>query len=110
MESTSKSQSKSFKVDVVFHGQQKGQDLPPVRGYLFDRSGKLLYSDLVAKGSGTFPSAPQAGQKVLVGPDLLGENRKPPADLEAQLVKAQAVSQDVIPQLLKDNLRVVVGG
>jgi hypothetical protein len=81
MESTSKAQAKGFKVDVVFHGQQKGQELPPARAYLFDRMGKLLASELVGKQGVTFAVEPQAGQKVMVGPDVLGSSKKPPADL-----------------------------
>ena len=109
MESTSKAQAKGFKVDVVFHGQQKGQELPPARAYLFDRMGKLLASELVGKQGVTFAVEPQAGQKVMVGPDVLGSSKKPPADLEAQLVKASAVTQDIIPQQLRDGLKVAIG-
>src|SRR5664279_2131427 len=109
MESTSKGQAKGIKVDVVFHGQQKGQDLPPVRAYLFDRTGKLLGSELAGKGAVTFAVEPHAGQKVMVGPDVLGTSKKAPADLEAQLVKANAVVQDVIPQLVREGLKVPIG-
>ena len=108
MESTSKAQAKGIKVDVVFHGQQKGQELPPARAYLFDRTGKLLGSELVGKQGVTFAHEPQRGQKVMLGPDLLGTNKKAPADLEAQLVKASAVTQDVVPQLVKEGLQIAV--
>lgn len=108
MESTSKAQAKGIKVDVVFHGQQKGQELPPARAYLFDRTGKLLGSELVGKQGVTFAHEPQRGQKVMVGPDLMGANKKAPADLEAQLVKASAVTQDVVPQLVREGLQVAV--
>ena len=108
MESTSKEQTKGIKVDVVFHGQQKGQELPPARAYLFDRTGKLLGSELVGKQGITFAHVPQHGQKVMLGPDLLGSNKKAPADLEAQLVKASAVTQDVVPQLVKEGLQIAV--
>jgi hypothetical protein len=100
--------TRGFKVNVVFHGQEAGQDLPPTRAYLFDRSGKLLASELVANGQAAFRVNPAAGQKVLVGPDLLAETRKAPPDLEARLVKAKAVTQDVIPQLAGPVLRIPI--
>jgi hypothetical protein len=108
MANTPKAQARSFKVDVAFHGQQKGEELPPTRAYLFDRAGKLVESVSVVNGSAGFKSEPKVGQKVVVGPDLVTEGNKVPADLEAQLVKSNAVTQDVIPQTLKDNIRVAV--
>ena len=104
----SKSSAKSFKVEVVFHGQEKGRELPPSRAYLFDRTGKLVASDLVGKAGITFPAEAQRGQKVMVGPDLLGASKKAPADLEAQLVKANAVTQDVTPAQLRDGVKVAI--
>jgi hypothetical protein len=100
--------ARGFKVNVVYHGQEAGQELPPTRAYLFDRSGKLLRSEVVTKGQAAFPVTPAAGQKVLVGPDLLTESKTPPPDLEARLIKAKAVTQDVIPQLVKQGIRIPI--
>ena len=100
-------QAGGFKVNVAFHGQQKGEDLPPSRAYLFDRSGRLLDSAQVVNGVAQFQSEPRVGQKVMVGPDLMKEAR-PPLDLEAQLVKANAVTQDIVPQVVKTGLNVAV--
>ena len=37
-----KAEQRSITVTVKFQGQQKGQELPPARAYLFDRTGRLL--------------------------------------------------------------------
>ncbi len=107
MANAPKASAGSFKVNVVFSGQQKGEDLPPSRAYLFDRSGKLLDSEVVVNGAAAFRVEPKAGQKVMVGPDLYVAG-KPPADLEAQLVKSNAVTQDIVPQVVKSGLRVPI--
>ncbi len=108
METTSKAQLRGFKVEVAFAGQVKGQELPPTRAYLFDRSGKLLASEPVSKGVFTFAHEPQPGFKVMVGPDLLKESKKAPADLEAQLVKAGAVTQDIVSHRISDVVRIPI--
>jgi hypothetical protein len=107
MDNTPKAPTGGFKVNVTFHGQQKGEDLPPSRAYLFDRSGKLLDSAPVVNGAALLYAEPKVGQKVVVGPDLVTEARQP-LDLEAQLVKANAVTQDIVPQIVKTGLNVPV--
>src|SRR5579864_6877140 len=42
-----KAEQKSIKVQVKFQGQQKGQELPSTRAYLFDRTGHFIDSKLV---------------------------------------------------------------
>jgi len=107
MATTPKAQTGGFKVKVAFHGQQKGEDLPPSRAYLFDRSGKLLDSAQVVNGVAQLKSEPKVGQKVMVGPDLVQEDR-PPLNLEAELVKASAVTHDVVPQVVKTGITIAV--
>lgn len=99
MESKSKSQG-TLTVNAVLHAQHKGQELPPARAYLFDRSGQLVDSKPVGKEAVSFPIASDQPYQVVVGPDLLAGGEKPtPADLMAQISKANAVRKDYIPQL-----------
>jgi hypothetical protein len=105
MDARSKAQNRTLRVDVVFQDLGKGEDLPPSRAYLFDRAGKLVESQAIAKDPVTFPVDPEQRYQVMVGPDLLRDTKQPPADLAAQLAQAKVVRQDVIPQLKQDALR-----
>jgi len=104
VEKSAKSQG-TLKVNAVLHAQHKGQELPPARAYLFDRSGQLVSSQSVGTEALSFPIASDQAYQVVVGPDLLaGGEKTAPADLMAQLSKANAVRKDYIPQLKQDVL------
>src|ERR1700720_2863066 len=81
---------------------QEGQKLPAARAYLFDRAGRLVDSQTVAKTI-TFKVRPDQDYRVTVGPDLLKDNL-PPDDLLAQLAKSKAVSQDSRYQLAQNRI------
>jgi hypothetical protein len=102
-----KSKTRSLKVEVVFHGREGGESLPPTRAYLFDRAGKLVKSERVEKGELSFDVAPDQNYRVVVGPDLIGTGQEPP-NLEQQLSEANAASHDVIAQLNQTSVRVAL--
>lgn len=110
MPSPSKAQTGSgLRVLVVFHGLEKGQELPTTRAYLFDRAGKLLESEPAGKHEIQFHSEPHAGQKVYIGPDLTTEGKVQGTNLEAQLVQAGAVRRDITPLGLEGVARIPIG-
>ena len=82
--------------------RQEGQQLPAARAYLFDRAGRLVDSQPVAK-TVTFKVQHDQDYRVTVGPDLLKDG-KAPADLAAQLAKANALSKGSRYQLAQDTL------
>ena len=84
---------KSITVDVKFQSQQKGQELPPSRAYLFDRAGRFVGSKLVDGKPLTFSVDAVPKYQFRVGPDLLKDKKAPRADLAAQLDMAKAVPQ-----------------
>jgi hypothetical protein len=86
---------RSLQIHIAFNGQQQGEDLPPVRAYLFDRSGKLLRSEPAGKGTVSLPAPRGIDYRLIVGPDLPHDAKQPPADLAAQLIAAHAVAQDI---------------
>src|SRR5215470_2511301 len=88
---------RTISVRVALRGQTEGQTLPAARAYLFDRAGRLIDSKPVRQESTEFQVAPDQAYRVTVGPDLLAESKEAPPNLEAQLVKANAVSQDFLP-------------
>ncbi|SRR5260370_10848216 len=70
---------------------------PDVRVYLFDAAGRLTHS-VKARERVELRIDPQQRYRVTVGPDLMKEGKPAPADLNAWLVKAGAISQDYLPQ------------
>ena len=82
---------------ITLRGRSEGQALPSARAYLFDRVGRLVDSKPVAADPVTFNVAAERAYRVTVGPELLAEAREPPANLEAQLAQAKALSQDFVP-------------
>src|SRR5260370_27323772 len=78
---------KSITVNVKFQGQQKGQELPPTRAYVFDRTGHLLDSKLVEGKPLTFSVEAGPKYQFRVGPDFLKDQKAVPVDLAAQLDK-----------------------
>ena len=82
---------RTISVRVALRGQTEGQTLPAARAYLFDRAGRLIDSKPVRQVSTEFQVAPDQAYRVTVGPDLLAESKEAPPNLEAQLVKANAV-------------------
>src|SRR5664279_1757670 len=104
-----KGERKSITVNVKFQGQQKGQELPPARAYLFDRAGRFLDSKLVDGKPLAFSVEAGPRYQFRVGPDLLRDQKTVPADLVAQLEKAKAISQDYIPAIHGDAVAVIVG-
>jgi len=101
-------QQKSITVNVSFQGQTK-EASPQARVYLFDRAGRFLDSKPVDGTPLTFPVDVGPKYQLRVGPDLLKDQKTVPADLVAQLNKAQAISQDYIPAINSDAVSVVVG-
>jgi hypothetical protein len=90
----SRNVSRTLTVEAPYRGGQ-GEDLPPVRAYLFNRAGNLVDSQRLDKEA-TFSVPADARYRVLVGPDVLDDPRHPPVDLQAQLTKARAISRDVV--------------
>jgi hypothetical protein len=103
-----KGERKSITVDVKFQGQQKGQELPPARAYLFDRAGRFVDSRLVNGKPLTFSVDAGPKYQFRVGPDLLKDQKVAPADLAAQLDKAKATTQDYIPAIHGDVLSIII--
>ncbi len=91
--------SKSITVNVKFRGQQKGQELPQVRAYVFDRTGRFLDSKLVEGKPLAFAVEAGPNYQFRVGPDFLKDQEVAPADLAARLDKAKAITQDYIPAI-----------
>lgn len=90
--------TKTITVQIALHGQTEGQALPSARAYLFDRAGRLVNSQTAGKDPVKFNVAADQAYRVTVGPDLLAQSKEPPANLEAQLAKANALSQDFLPK------------
>jgi len=88
---------RTISVRVALRGQTEGQTLPAARAYLFDRAGRLVDSKPVRDESAEFQVAPDQAYRVTVGPELLAESKEAAANLEAQLAKANALSQDFLP-------------
>ena len=88
---------KTITVRISLHGRSEGQALPSARAYLFDRVGQLVDSKPVAADPVTFNVAADRAYRVTVGPELLAEAREAPANLEAQLAQAKALSHDFVP-------------
>ena len=103
-----KVERKSITLTVKFQGQQKQQELPPARAYLFDRAGRFVDSKPVAGKPLAFSVEAGPKYQFRVGPDLLKDQKAVPSDLTAQLDKAKAVSQDYIPAIHGDALSIVI--
>lgn len=108
MENASKSQQRTLRIEAVFHGQEQGEELPPARVYLFDRTGRLVASEPLGKEVVTFRVESNQNYRVMVGPNLLGKEKEVPPDLAEQLTKAKAVGQDVIAQAKQDSIRIAL--
>src|SRR5262249_31630909 len=93
---------------VKFQGQQKGQEVPHARAYLFDRAGRFLDSQLVDGKPLVFSVEADPRYQFRVGPDFLKDQKAAPTDLIAQLDKAKATTQDYIPAIHGDALTVIV--
>jgi len=102
-----KAGQKSISVNVNFQGQQKGQDLPSARAYLFDLNGRFLDSKLVDGKPLSFSVEAGPKYQFRIGPDLL-KDQKAPSDLAAQLDKAKAITQDYIPAIHGEALSVII--
>jgi hypothetical protein len=103
-----KAEQKSIRVDVKFQGEQKGQELPTARAYLFDRTGRFLDSKLVDGKPLAFSVEAGPKYQFRVGPDLLKNQKTAPADLVAQLDKANAITQDYIRAIHGDSLSIII--
>jgi hypothetical protein len=103
-----KAEQRSITVTVKFQGQQKGQELPPARAYLFDRTGRFLDSKLADGKPLAFQVDVGPKYQFRIGPDLLKDQKSVPTGLVAQLDKAKAITQDYIPAIHGDVLSVVV--
>ena len=103
-----KAEQRSITVTVKFQGQQKGQELPPARAYLFDRTGRFLDSKLADGKPLAFQVDVGPKYQFRIGPDLLKDQKSVPTDLVAKLDKAKAITQDYIPAIHGGVLSVVV--
>lgn len=103
-----KGERKSISVKVNFQGQQKGQELPPARAYLFDRASRFMDSKPVEGKPLAFAVEDGPKYQFRVGPDLLKGQKSVPADLIAQLDKAQAITHDYIPAIHGDALSIII--
>jgi hypothetical protein len=101
----STSDLRPLKIEVAFYGQEKKEDLPRVRAYLFDRTGQLVASEQVEKGIATLQIEPEKSYRIKVGPDLLVERNDLSSNLALQLAKAKAVTKDVNPQIKLESVR-----
>src|SRR6266700_3685325 len=90
-----KSKGAKLAVDVKLP-PLKDRKAPDVRVYLFDAAQRLVQS-LPAKDRVEFDIDPKQRYRVTVGPDLLQQRKQAPADLNAQLTKAAAISRDYLP-------------
>ena len=70
---------------------------PALRVYLFDASGRLVDS-AAAKDRAIVQIDPKQRYRITVGPDLLSQGTAAPADLNARLVNAGAITRDYLPQ------------
>jgi predicted HicB family RNase H-like nuclease len=95
-------------VNVTLHGQSAGQALPSARAYLFDRAGRLVDSKPAGSDAVKFEVQTNQDYRVTVGPDALGQSKKPPANLAATLAKANAVSQDIRQQAPQKTIAIKV--
>lgn len=89
--------SRTISLNLALKGATEGQEHPKTRAYLFDRSGQLVHSERVEKGTVRFGVDGTRAYRITVGPDLLGKEKEPPANLSTLLAKANAVSQDFLP-------------
>jgi len=97
-DSKPKGNGRTIAVQIALRGQTEGQALPPARAYLFDRAGRLVDSKTAGDAQIKFQVAADQAYRVMVGPDLLAQSKEAPANLEARLSKAHAVSQDFVPK------------
>jgi len=88
---------KTITVRIVLRGRTEDQALPMARAYLFDRADRLVDSKPIAADPVTFNIAADRAYRVTVGPELIAQAREAPANLEAQLAQARALSQDFVP-------------
>jgi hypothetical protein len=88
----------NVRVTLNFRDVQPGQALPPTAVYVFDRSGRLVSHHRYGKEPVTFRAAADARYQLRIGPDLI-DGEKVSAGLSSQLDRANALTQDYIPQL-----------
>lgn len=108
MENKSKSEKLNLTVETIFHGQETGEALPSARAYLFDNAGNYVTSEPVEKKSIVFKIDSNRNYRVVIGPNLLTDERKAPGNLADKLSKANSTSYDVIPKLNQNILRAVI--
>jgi len=108
MENKSKSEKLNLTVETIFHGQEQGETLPSMRAYLFDNTGAYVTSEPIEKENVVFKIEGNKNYSVAIGPNLLAEDGGAPQDLADNLLKANTVRYDVIPQANKNILRAVV--
>ena len=108
MDTKAKSQQRTLKVEVVLHGQEKGEETPAAHAYLFDRSGKLVAHEPVKGETISFPVESNQNYRIVVGPNLMSGGKEAPANLASQLAQANAVSHDVIAQSKQDLVRIPI--
>ncbi len=96
MNSKKEDSRRTVNIQVTLHNPPTGQTLPTTRAYLFDRPGRLVDSKIVTDNTVAFDVASSQDYRVTVGPDLIGNAKEAPANLNAQLGKANSLSQDVV--------------
>ena len=108
MPTTSKSTGRTLRVETNFYGQEQGEDLPNMRVYLFDRAGKYAGSEPAGAEAVTFPVSPRQDYRLVVGPDLLKDVKRPPDDLWQQLMQAKSVTRDVLALAKQDLVSIAI--
>jgi len=108
MDTKAKSQPRTLRVEVVLHGQEKGEELPSARVYLFDHTGRLVHHEPVKREALSFPVESNQNYRVVVGPDLTIGGKETPPDLAHQLAQANAVNSDVIASAKQERIRIAV--
>jgi len=89
------SKAKTLNVNLGFPGLKEGEQLPPMRVYLFDFAGQLVSSIPAGKKPLTFEISADRDHRVLLGPDMPEPSPgEPSRDLQRTLVAAGAVTLD----------------
>jgi hypothetical protein len=107
MENKSKSET-ILTVETIFHGQERGEEIPQARAYLFDSTGIFVTSEQVGEKNVVFKIEGDKNYRVVIGPDLLTDERKTHQNLAEILSKSNATSYDVIGKLNQNILHAAI--
>jgi hypothetical protein len=108
MPATTKSTGRTLNVQTAFYGQEAGESLPSMRVYLFERGGKYVASEPAGAEAVSFQVGAKQDYRLAVGPDLLKDVKRPPADLWQQLMDAHSATQDVLALAKQDTVSIAI--